>query len=462
MRNDDMFMREIIMDDIEMMADSIMYDRWKECVMVGQPDPVRLFHRMYKQGIPWEAKMHDGYTDDELSTRVVSFGQFERENLADCMTDYDKNLSKKIFIKNNIFIPHQGKNMINVGGAVSRVELNASDGFLQHMIISGNPVTPDKLSGDALEDVSPLVQKLGDKKPVLLRPQIWSTYTNDVAFGKNKIGKADAFFSERTDFVEAFNGDPITNSEALLMNTAMNGEFIGVETNMHGLMAFNNIRDYCIATGQGYEDVCAITSELIYFAHQILNILIPKQIVLVIDSYRGLIDIPRRDYIPNISDPLVHIPDYNNKINHVVAMMKQLAAGRILCATIPYFYVKLSITPALIIVNFISSLAENHRLVLHLPTVDNQILYNCEEECNVFPAKYLFRQDPHWLVQREPADSAEILRTIGSNYRMMLLGGEQSFAGTGYGNGYPAQISGNTLNPPFQNNGTVDYDDIPF
>jgi len=430
--------------------------------MLGRSDPVGLFHRLYKTGIPWEAKMYDGYTDDEASTAVTSYSRFEREYLEDVATNYDKNLNKKIFIKNNVFIPHAGKNMINVGGAVSRIELNNSDGYLQHLIIAGNPVKPEQLSEGALDDVAPIVQKLEGKQPVLLRPQIWSTYTSNVSMPKSKIGKAESFFAERLDFVEAFYGDPVANSEALLMNTAMNGEFIGVETNMKGIMAFNNIRDYCIATGQIYEDICAITSELIYFGHEVLNILIPKQIVILIDSYRGLMDIPRNTYIPNIQDPMLHIPDYNNKFSHVVAMMKQIMTGRVFCISMPHFYVKMSITPALMILNFISAAAENHRLVLHLPTVDNQILYNCEVEHNVFPGKFLFRQNPHWLVQRENAESSEILRAIGSNYRTSLMAGEQQYARPGIF-GSPLHMDYYSDLPGVRDQVRYDdVDDIPF
>jgi hypothetical protein len=381
-----------------------------------------MYHLKMKEGIPLSARL-DGFTDDEESTAVISYGAFEREYVEDAVTRFQGLGNKKLFVKNNIFVPHAGKNMVPVGAAVSRVELNVSDGYMQHTLIAGNNVREEQLSEGAVEDVAPLMQKLGDKKPVFLRPQIWSNCSLDVAMNKEQVGKLNTFFNERHSFVDAFYGDAVTNTEALLMNNATNGEFIGVETNLKGIMAFNNIREYCVATGQFYEDMCAIVQELVYISHEVLNCLIPKQIVLVIDSYRG-IDIPRKDYIPNINDPLLHIPDYQNKINHVVALMKQLAAGRILCVNMPHFYVKLTITPALTIINFISALAETQRLVLHLPTVDNQILFQCEVEHNVYPDQILYNSNHNFITQRANTDAPEVLRALGNAYRDKLLNEE--------------------------------------
>ena len=200
-------------------------------------------------------------------------------------------------------------------------------------------------------------------------------------------------------------------------------EIIGFKPKMNGIYAFNDILSYCNSTGAFFADIAAMVQALTYISHNIINLIFPKQIVLVVDSYRG-IDIPVRDYIPNVEDPMKNIPDYDNKMSAVVQLLKDIKNGSIFLSRFGGFYLKMTINPAMTVINFLLHQSQNIRLVLNLPTIDNQILYDCEERNNVYPMKYIADQNPYWHVSRNHDNANDVLKTMQANYYEKLNGVE--------------------------------------
>lgn len=373
--------------------------------------PKTMYRTMYPHDdLPMDA---DDY-DEEF---VASYGDFERESL---MTDDPANVAHamsmgKTFIKNNIY-----RDMTSDVSAISRVELNWGDGFVQHNLISGRKVDPTEMSESWFDTISSKNPEINNGQRLFL-PQIYAENVYDIAFGADKIGKSDYFFGIREEFDSYFQDDPATCG-CLLVDNPINPEFIGFRSKMNGVLAFNDIMSYCNATGLMFADMCTMISMLVYFTHEVLNVLVPKQIVLVMDSYRNLIDIPRKDYLPNVVDPVRNIPDYNNKMRHVVDMMKMISSGKMFYVRMGQFYLKLSITPALTTINFISAQAPNVRLILPLPTIDNQILYDAEVQHNVYPSRYTNDMNPYWHKGRNHETDKDVLMSIQSNYHDKLVG----------------------------------------
>jgi len=398
---------------------------WWECVTFSPLNPVAAYKRRRPgQQIPMEAIMA-GFTDDEEedTSFVASYAEYENDSLCDedLGTVRNRVSTGREFIKNSFFFDQNNPQ----GGvmAANRIDMNWDEGYLQYDILAGKSTTREAL-GEASswfdEDVGHNECPYNEKAKFLV-PNIYATLTSDVAFGSNKIGSSDYFFSERNPFDQAYQDDPITMASAIVLDNAVNPEYIGFRNNMNNLYAFNDIMSFCNATGAFWLDMMPITQMLNYFAHNVLTVLIPKQIVLIIDSHRG-IAIPPRDYIPNIMNPVENIPDYNNKMKHVIELMKEIQSGRLFCTRLNGFYIKMSITPALTIVNFVLHSAPNYRLVLHLPTVDNQILYNSEVQNGIYPSRFTYENNPYWHRSRNHDNADDVLQSLQSNYHSKLLG----------------------------------------
>lgn len=408
--------KEDVPEMVKDMDDHLAYisrceEKWRDCV-IAYNHPKRMYKTMYPHDdLPIDAEDYD----EEF---VASYGDFEDENFI-VNDDRDSLLRKmsqnKVFVKNNVY-----RDMASDIATISRVELNWDDGFVQHNVIAGSKVNPETLQGSWFDTVNALDPAPNTENKMFI-PKMYATSAYDIAFGKNKIGKSDYFFETRENFDSYFMDDP-ASSGCLLIDNPINPEFIGFKSKLNGVYAFNDIMSYANATGIMFADVCSMSSMIIYFVQEVINLLIPKQIVLVMDSYRGLIDIPRQDYIPNIADPVKNIPDYDNKMRHIINMMKQIVSGQMFYTRMGQFYLKLSITPALTVINFISALAPNVRLVLSLPTIDNQILYDVEVVNNEYPVKYTQELGPYWHQGRNHENDRDVLMTIQANYHDKLIG----------------------------------------
>lgn len=402
-------------------------------------------------------------SDDYDEQFVSSYADFETENLLTDDPDVVKRelMDSKVFIKNNVY-----RDLNSDVSAISRVELNWGDGYVQHNLIAGSKVEEENVGDSWFNDAAMLDPKINLKDRLFL-PKVYAANTYDIAFGEDKIGKSDYFFTTRESFDSYFTDDP-ASAGCIIVDNPINPEFIGFKSKFNGIYAFNDIMSYCTTTGLMFVDISTMVSMLVYFAHEVLNVLVPKQIVLVMDSSRGQIDIPRKDYIPNINDPVINIPDYNNKMKHVVEMMKLIVSGRMFYTRMGAFYLKLSITPALTVINFISAQAPQVRLILNLPTIDNQIIYDTEVNHNVYPGKYAYEQNPYWHKARNHDTDKDVLMTIQADYHEKLMGmdgGElQSFMQT-YGirmgdQGFPTELKSqmNVNNP----GDLMDFMDLPW
>lgn len=398
---------------------------WDECTKIST-NPVYMYKNVYKYDkLPLGAIM-DGYDDNDDGRYVTSYGDFEEDIL--CNDDAERLKRQcatgRAFVKNNVFVDTANQKGINT---IHRVELNWDDGYVQNTIVAGTGTTKDDLgnAGDDWMD-PPSVQK-GDSgnpnAPKLFVPRMYSLNTSDICYPKGKIGCSDYFFTERTPFVEAFKDDIYSNSSAMAIDKCVKPEMIGFKPKLNGIYAFNDIVSYCNSTGAFFADITAMVQALTYISHNILNLLIPKQIVLVVDTYRG-VDIPVKDYIPNVDRPRENIPDYDNKMSAVVNLLKDIRNGSIFLSRVGGFYLKMTINPAMTIINFVLYNSQNFRLVLNLPTIDNQILYDCEERHGVYPMKYISGQNPYWHVSRNHDDAEDVLKTMQSNYYEKLNGVE--------------------------------------
>lgn len=390
---------------------------WQESVQFMPYNPVKWYkHCCPKEDLP-EMAIQDGYSEHD-SSYIASYRKFERELLEDSkgLRDLDRDIHMgKIILKNNIFIDPSASKL----ASINRVEMNIADGFINNTIISGqvaarSPETEDSwFSSQEVQEYT---------NPVLVDPNMFASRTYDIEFGKKQVGNSNCLFLERDHFKIAYSTEPVGHAEALLVNDARNPELIQFKTKLGNIRAFNNIYAYCNATGQpNFVNVSTAMAMLNYLAHEVLNVLVPKHIVLVIDSSRGLIDIPRKDYIPNIPDPVKNIPDYNNKMNHIVFLMKQIAQKGMLHYYLGNIYLKMSITPALVVINMISEYAPHLRLILAISTIDNELLADIEDTHSIFPAQYIMGSD-NGINKRSNISNNELLEKMGSRYHDNLLG----------------------------------------
>lgn len=399
---------------------------WEECTKIST-NPIYMYKNVMKYDrLPIGAIM-DGYDDNDDGRYVASYGDFEDDVLVTDDPDRIKRqcATGRALVKNNVFVDTNNVTGINT---VHRLELNWDDGYIQNSIVAGVGTNKDLLgsAGDNDWFDPPEVQQ-GDSgnngATKLFVPKMYSSNTSDVVYPKGKIGNSDYFFTERTPFVEAFKDDTYGNASALAFDKCVRPEIIGFKPKMNGIYAFNDILSYCNSTGAFFADIAAMVQALTYISHNIINLIFPKQIVLVVDSYRG-IDIPVRDYIPNVEDPMKNIPDYDNKMSAVVQLLKDIKNGSIFLSRFGGFYLKMTINPAMTVINFLLHQSQNIRLVLNLPTIDNQILYDCEERNNVYPMKYIADQNPYWHVSRNHDNANDVLKTMQANYYEKLNGVE--------------------------------------
>ena len=411
---------------------------WDECRHIST-NPILLYRlKMGNETLPREAIM-DGYDEDDDGKYISSYGEFEDRVLAD---DDDERIKQQVatgkaMVKNNIYLARNNPQGLRV---VNRVNLNWDDGYVQNSIISGSGTTPD-LVGTAENWFDPPDVSRNNKDPnkdvKLFVPKVYASSTTDVVYPKTKIGSSDYFFQERTPFVTAFRDDEFGNSSAMAFDKALNPEVIGFQERLNGVYAFNDIASYCMNTGAMFADVTAMVQMLNYFAHNVLTLLIPKQIVLVMDSWKG-ISIPCKaqvyrdpktgktwtycDYMPNVQDPVQDIPDYNNKMAAVVQMMKDIVAGRLFLCRFGHFYLKMTINPAEIVINFVLYNSQDYRLLVTIPTIDNQILYDSEEIRGIYPGKFIQEQNPYWHVSRNHDTAHDVLMSLQANYYQELEG----------------------------------------
>lgn len=410
---------------------------WNECKSVST-NPIRLYRlRMGNEKLPEEAIM-DGYDEDDDGKYIASYGDFEDTVLADDDDDRIKRqvAQGKAMVKNNVFISRNNPQGLRV---VNRVNLNWDDGFIQNTIVSGVGTTPELVGGPENWMDPPDISRNGpnpnDVK--LIVPKMFASSTTDVVYPKNKIGNAEYFLQERTPFHTAFQDDVFGNSSAIALDRALNPEVIGFQERLNGVYAFNDIASFCAQTGAMFADVTAMVQTLNYFAHNVLTLLIPKQIVLVMDSVNG-ISIPcnaqvyrdpntgktwsKCDYTPNVDDPQRNIPDYNNKMRAVIETMKEIVAGKLFPCRFGNFYLKMTINPAETIINFVLHNTQNSRLLVTIPTIDNQILYDSEEVRGIYPGRFIYEQNPYWHNARNHDVANDVLLTLQSNYHEELLG----------------------------------------
>jgi hypothetical protein len=421
--------REIRDEELDKNEELYNENAWKECMSLMPENPTKMYKTLFAgRRLPIMARL-DGY-DENSDPYVSSYGKFEKIHLADLLTpDYEQaSMSNNILLKNNIFVDLQSSKI----GTINRVDMNRKEGFCQNTIIAGKVSDKDQSEYQSWFNDEQIYRN-GDL--MFVKPQIFASRVSELGFERDNIGTAQYFFEDRDDFTEAFFGDPFGAADALIVNDARNPEFIGFQTNLMGVTAFDNILAYTNAAGMPtFADMCSFMVQINYFVHEVLNVLIPKQIVLVMDTYKGLIDIPRKDYIPNIADPLLNIPDYNNRMRHIVNMMKLIAQKGLMKMYVGNCYIKLSITPAIFVINFISSYAPQLRLVMALGTVDNQILYDSECKNDLFPAKF--------AAGRTSVSNDRVITNIGESYYDRLNGVSDDVAQ------YAAPYRGNFRSPP--------------
>ncbi len=364
----------------------------------------------------------DGYEDD-TEDNIASYAQFENDIINSDDIDRSMRLQEKnkLVVKNNMYFdisPNGGSRE----ACIDRVEMNKEDGYLSHSVLEGKKVRNSELSLPSWYDQSiENVNSTPDSSPLYIAPKVWATQVQGLGFGSDKIGNAEGFFSTREDFIQAFGDEDFTEKEAMQFDTRNSPGLIGFKPKLNSVLAFSDIIQYCQFTGFPFGAVASMVSASIYFAHEVLTTLVPRQIVLVMYSYSGQIDIPRKDYIPNVIDPTINFPDYQNRLKHVIEMMKKIASKRLFDPCLGDFYLKLSITPAMIVVNFISSYTpQNVRLILEFPAIDNQVLYDCEVVNAVSPMRFTQGYDSYWNNGYDHGTDFDVLNSVRQTYECKL------------------------------------------
>jgi hypothetical protein len=396
-------------------------EAWRECVLLMPANPVKMYKLLYHTEVLPMSAIIDGYSSSD-DPFISSYGTFERECLSDIQNqnrDIEREIALgRVFLKNNIFLDETNSRI----AAVNHVEINKSDGYVENSIVSGkiSDKSPREYSSWFTDEK---VAEVG--KPTLIKAQMYANKAYNISLPKEKIGTDQFFFEDRNDFTEAWTDHPVGTADAIMVNDAMNPEFISFKTKLMGVQAFDNVLAYTQATGMPtFADMSTFLLQVNYFAHDVLNVLLPKQIVLVMDTYRGLIDVPKKDYIPNIREPLINIPDYDNKMWHVIAMMKKIAQQGFFKRYVGNMYLKLTITPALLVINFISEYAPQMRLIIGVPLIDNQILYDAESRNEIFPGQFIWgaRLQPGTGNRRFHTGNQEALESLGNVYHDRLIG----------------------------------------
>ncbi len=389
---------------------------WCECLLLMPANPIKMYKSQHPmEELPMVAR-DDGYSleDDPFYT---SYGTFEKEclNDTDSIEEMQRDIARgRMIVKNNIFVD----DTISRIASINRIEMNWADGFVQNSIISGkvSDKKPEEYSSWFTPD---RCAEIGN--PILVMPQMIANKAYNVSFSRNKVGNSEFFFEDRNDFTQAYMDNPIGQADSMMVNDAMNPEFISFKTNLTNVQAFDNVYAYSQATGRPtFAELCCILIQINYFVHEVINVLLPKQIVLIMDTYRGIIDIPRKDYVPTIADPVINIPDYNNKILHIIEMMKTIAQKGLFHPYVGNCYLKLSITPALMVISFISEYAPQLRLILALPTIDNQILYDAEVKNGISTSTYTYGAP--FQSRRYHDSHRDVVYSIGEEYHDRLMG----------------------------------------
>lgn len=395
-------------------------------------DPVKQFHRIYKESIPMSAGIDGYYDDNDVEIPVASYYEIE-----DGMINVEETSEKtaeglasgSIYVRNNIF---KDLNQAEPKTSIQRVMIDFNDGFVQSSVLTGPTLNENQ--------IDPSFIKQDGKEKIIMGTGIFANTVNDIAFSRNGMGSANLFFGEREDLASHFQDTAIEGVQAIHVDKAVNPNLMGIKTAIRDKFAFNNIIDYCNLTGLFLPNIAAMVEACVYLSHEVLNLLLPQAIVLVIDSASGCIDIPRKDYIPTIADPVLNLPDYDNKIRHIIYLMKTIANKKVFSRSFGNFYLKLSISAPCTVIAFLCEMAPNIKLVLPVSTIDNQILHDCEVMKGFYPRRYI--ENGVWNDGRNTCEyDIDLLRAIHNDYMGSLISGETNCIMNTYNNYMPDQVN---------------------
>jgi len=419
--------REISNDDDEVYRN----EYWKECKRIFPRYPETIYFKRFDR-LPMEAIM-DGYDDTDAYPKedealISSYQSFEEEACEDePLDDVMRNVAVgKAFVANNLYI---NKNGPHTERTVNRVTIDWNNGFSQNMVLGAVGTNRELLGDRELDWMSPPEAHMGmDEKGreiQLFVPKIYANSVADLAFPSNFHGTSSYFFTSRNQFTDEFADSEFSMANAMAFDSKLNPSAIGYSINVDKVQSFDNIAQYCQATGLMFADIMAICTSLVWFSHTIINIMMPKQIVLIMDSYKG-VDIPVRDYIPNVAKPFDNIPDYKNRLDYLIKTMKDIATKRYITDGFPMlnggFYIKLSLTPAIMVLKFVAHEFQQFQLNLVMPLVDNALLYDAEDVNSIYPKRFMYEENPYWYRGRNHDNADDVIHTMRNNVHTQKLG----------------------------------------
>lgn len=236
-------------------------------------------------------------------------------------------------------------------GVINRFGINYNDGFIENTILQANILDKEK-NKDSNEPIFEL-NNIG-----------FIDY--DIALSESQIGYAGFMFHNIDNFSNMYH----SMSNITRLDAPINPEYNIITNNrvLKDTMNYKDIYQYALHNDTLPILLYSKIAEFIFIIHEIINCLLPKQIVIIGDSQKG---INIMEYIPLIS--LENIPDIKNKLLHTIEILKSSFSSQTTRLYIGDFHVKLSITPAVSVINLVNKNTKR-RLMLTFPTLYNNLM----------------------------------------------------------------------------------------
>jgi hypothetical protein len=364
----------------------------------------------------------DGYSDSDEELDICAYSEFEEGVLDDELSGYNSYIENgKVLIKNNIFLDEQRSRL----AVVSRSEMNLQSGYMVQNLLSGKRVIQTAYEEDIAPSwASSFRLNPPGRNPTLMVPSISAQKICDLAFRKEDIGDGRFFFDSRSAIADAHPHHHIAQADAVYIDDARNKTYTKIATLVNAndpCDVFRDVQSYCASYYQechlpSYEDICTMLALTNYFVHEVINALMPQRISVFIDSVYHLSDIDSKSWVSTF--PVMY--DFKNRTEHIRFLIQAIGSKRVYPQTLGDFRLKLTITPAYFVFSFISAYHPRKRLFLELPTVDNKVLYDIENEYSIYPIRYLngFGGDAALFdTSRYHEGSVDILKLMGNSYQ---------------------------------------------
>lgn len=318
---------------------------------------------------------------------IESYARFEREAMYDIHEENHKSAIKNLII-------YDGNSNL---ACVDRLRLNLNDGYIENFLVQS---------------------KYNPQAKNIIKMQNIGSSIYDVAMPRNKIGQTvDFHFSTYENYDSLFYETFAT--DYFKLDAPINPEYNMITNNrVYTVNCFKDFEAFCYHNGIIHDFLWTLFLQFTYFIHEVVNCLLPKEIVLIADSYKG-INIAK--YTPMVNARM--IPDMKNKLDHVITLLKGIATGESVYVNVGTFHVKFTITPLISTINFVY-IKTGGRFMISMPTLYNSITeWNSEYvPGGNDPYIYMTEMNPYWHNARNHNKNIDAYLTLQGDCLARLEG----------------------------------------